>query len=169
MAQAEATTFDVAVILGAAVDGAGRASPALLRRVAHGVGLFHGGRVGHLLMSGGGARPGHREAMVMREAAMAAGVPHHALLVEDQSRSTLENARFCKPIIEANAWRRIVVVTDGYHLPRALYTFRRLGVAAAGEAAAPPPNADLLRARLREAGAFLCYLWRVERCRRNLR
>ena len=60
----------------------------------------------------------------------------------------------------------MVVVTDGYHLPRALYTFRRLGMPVQGAAAATPKPL-LLGTRCREMAAFAVYLWRVGRCLRR--
>jgi uncharacterized SAM-binding protein YcdF (DUF218 family) len=156
---------DVAVVLGAAVKPGGLASESLTRRVAHGVGLYHAGRVSHLLMSGGVVRHPPAEAHLMRDLALAAGVPGAAIAIETCSRDTLENAAFSRAILDRNGWRRVLVVTDGYHLPRALYTFRRLGIEAEGEPA-PAPRL-LLGTRCREAVAFLTYLWRVERHRRS--
>lgn len=155
---------DVAVVLGAPGEPDGRISPVLSRRVGHAVALYRAGVVGHLLLSGGAVRHAPAEAVLMREAAFAAGVPRAAVLTEERSRNTLENAGFCREIIVKRGWRRILIVTDGYHLPRALYTFRRLGMAASGAAAPlPPVDAGLLAAHAREVAAFLCYLWRVER------
>jgi len=156
---------DVAVVLGAAVKPGGLASESLIRRVAHGVGLYQAGRVPRLLMSGGVGRHPPAEAHLMRDLAVAAGVPEEAISIEARSRDTLENAAFSREILERHGWRRVLVVTDAYHLPRALYTFRRLGVAADGEPA-PTPTL-LLGTRCREALAFLTYLWRVERHRRD--
>ncbi|HLN23002.1 MAG TPA: YdcF family protein [Patescibacteria group bacterium] len=158
-------SHDVAVVLGAAVKPGGQASESLIRRVAHGVGLYQAGRVPHLLMAGGVGRHPPAEAYLMRGLALAAGVPEAAIVVETYSRDTLENAAFSRDILNRNGWRRVLVVTDAYHLPRALYTFRRLGIDADGSAV-PVPRL-LLSTRCRETAAFLIYLWRVERHRRG--
>jgi uncharacterized SAM-binding protein YcdF (DUF218 family) len=161
-----AADADVAVILGAALRADGSPGPALLRRIDTGVALFRQGRAGHLLLSGGVRRHDRTEASEMRRAALAAGVPEDCLTVEDRSRDTLENALFCRPILAARGWTRVLLVTDAYHLPRALYTFRRFGVAARAAAAAPPaPVAAALAAGVREVCAFAVYLWRVEQAR----
>jgi uncharacterized SAM-binding protein YcdF (DUF218 family) len=156
--------YDVGVVLGASVRPDGEAGPALLRRVAHAAALHRSGRVRWLLMSGGVGRRPPAEATLMREAALRAGVPDEAVLLDDRSRNTLENARFCREIIEAAGWRRILVVTDAYHLPRALYSFRRFGLRVDGEAVPGVPlDGEVIRAYLREMLALPVYLWRVER------
>ena len=152
--------FDVAVVLGAAVESDGRPSAALLRRVAHGVSLYHAGRVRVLLMSGGLVHHPPTEADLMRAAAIAAGVPEAAVMVEDRSRNTLENAVFSTEIIAAQGWQRIMVVTDHYHLPRSLYTFQRLGVVVVGAAAR---GSLTLPAFAREMVARVVYIWRIRR------
>lgn len=159
-------THDVAIVLGAGVAKGGLPSRALLRRAAHAVALYQSGRVPCLLMSGGVGRYPPAEAVLMRDAALAAGVPEAALRIEPLSRDTLENAAFCKPIVAAEGWRRVLLVSDGYHLPRALYTFRHLGIPADGDPA--PAPGPLLAAHCREVAAFLTYLWRVERAARLL-
>lgn len=155
---------DVLVVLGARVEADGSPSRALLRRIAHGAALYHAGAAPFLLLSGG--QPGGRasEAEVMARAALSLGVPEGALRREALSRNTLENAMFCRSIVQAHGWRRLLLVTDGYHLPRALYTFRRLGLRAEGIAAPPPRlGPGLIAAHGREALALLVYLWRIER------
>lgn len=68
----------------------------------------------------------------MARAARAAGIPADRLLIEPRSRNTRENARFTvdilKPRLGAGAdapLARIVVVSDAWHLPRAVMLFRR--------------------------------------------
>ncbi len=146
--------FDVIVVLGAAVGPAGGPSAALRRRVAEGVRRLEAGAAPVLLLSGGkGGGPGDvkvggvpAEAEVMRDLALAAGVaaggaagvaagvPEERLVLETESRSTLENARCSARIMRARGWRRALVVTDAVHLPRALMAFRALGIEAKGAA-----------------------------------
>ena len=135
-------TFDVIVVLGAAVGAGGGPSAALRRRVAEGVRRLEAGAAPVLLLSGGkgGAKGGGwpSEAEVMRDLALAAGVaagaPEGRLVLETESRSTLENARCSARIMRARGWARALVVTDAVHLPRALMAFRALGIEAKGAA-----------------------------------
>ncbi len=134
--------FDVIVVLGAAVGAGGGPGAALRRRVAEGVRRLAAGAAPVLLLSGGkgGGKGGGvpAEAEVMRDLALAAGVaagvPEERLVLETESRSTLENARCSARIMRARGWRRALVVTDAVHLPRALMAFRALGIEAKGAA-----------------------------------
>jgi len=149
--------YDAAVVLGAKIEADGRPSPALLRRITHAAGLYHAGRVPFLLLSGGQAKDGVSEAEAMRRALLALDVPDTVLRLEELSRNTLENALFSRPIIQCQGWRRLLLVTDGYHMPRALYTFRRLGMRAKGHAA---PHG-------REWVGLAFYVWKIERALRG--
>lgn len=157
--------FDAAIVLGAAVAPDGSPSPALLRRVRHGVKLVRHGRALNLLMSGGPVAHPLPEAHLMRDIALAEGLPPEAVHVEDRSRNTIQNARLSAPVAAAMGWRRLVVVTDAYHLPRALYVFRRTGLTVAGSAAPPPVRRgkEWWLAYLREASALPWTVLRVER------
>ncbi len=136
--------FDVIVVLGAAVGPAGGPSAALRRRVAEGVRRLEAGAAPVLLLSGGkGGGPGSgagggvpAEAEVMGDLALAAGVAEDCLVLETDSRSTLENARCSARIMGARGWSKALVVTDAVHLPRALMAFRALGIDATGAAVA---------------------------------
>src|SRR5262245_28928184 len=79
------------VVLGARVAPDGRASAALERRMRLAITLYQSGAAPLLVLSGGG-REDVPEAEVMRQLALAAGVPASAVLLEPRSCSTLENA-----------------------------------------------------------------------------
>ncbi len=136
----DSNTFDVIVVLGAAVGAGGGPSAALRRRVAEGVRRLEAGAAPALLLSGGkgGGKGGGvpAEAEVMRDLALAAGVAEQRLVLETVSRSTLENARCSARIMRAHGWHRALVVTDAVHLPRTLLAFRALGIEAKGAAVA---------------------------------
>ena len=92
--------------------------------------------------------------------------PPEAVLVETASVDTLGNALFCRALLAREGLGRVLLVTDRSHLPRALYTFRRLGVPAdPAPAPAPPWSRRQVAVHLREAAALVTYLWRVERAR----
>ncbi len=126
--------YDVIIVLGAAVWPDGQPSPALRRRVAHGTKMFHQGQGRVLLLTGGLGRYAPSEAHVMRQLALEAGVPAVQILLEDQAISTFWSAVHCAQMLQTRGWLTALVVTDRYHLPRTLWTFRRLGIAAAGSA-----------------------------------
>ena len=66
------------------------------------------------------------EAEVMRRQANALGLPEHALLIENQSKSTRENVQFTKQLLEAEKVTSIVLVTSAYHSRRARRIFREI-------------------------------------------
>lgn len=108
----------------------------MYRRVCHGVRLFQDGAAKFLLMSGG--RNGHStpEAVLMRAMAVEEGVPEGSVMLECVSTRTLENAFFSKAVMEERGWTRALVVTDKFHLPRALLAFCCFGIKATGSSPA---------------------------------
>lgn len=157
-----ACRYELAIVLGALLHPDGRPSAAMRRRVAHAVALHRAGQVQRLLLSGGGAPC---EADAMAELARAAGVKPSVLLLERQSRNTVENALFSLRLVEPGA--RLVVVSDAWHLPRALHVFRRLGAAVTGSAPAPASTIGHCRGLVREAARFPVTFWRLARLRRT--
>ena len=115
--------------------------------------------------SGGLGRHPPAEARAIRDGLVAAGVPAAAVREEDTSRSTFENALNSIRLMRAEGFARALVVTDAFHLPRALMTFRLLGMPAEGAGARPRPRARRAGrgrgAQVREAAALPVYLVRV--------
>lgn len=126
---------DVIIVLGAAVWPQGQPSPALRRRVVHAVRLFQDGQGRHLLMTGGVGLYPPAEAHVMQQLAAEAGVPDGRIVVEDQARSTFDSAVYCCRICQQRGWTTALIVTDRYHLLRALLTFYSVGLRVCGSAA----------------------------------
>ncbi len=148
---------DVIVILGAALGPDGGAGPALRRRVAHGARLFQEGKAEQVIVTGGAIGSPPTEAEVMRGLALEHGVPEERIIVEDKATRTLENAVHTARIMADRSWVRALVVSDPYHLPRTLFLFRRLGIAASGAAVRErcgEPRWRWYGAYVREAGAF---------------
>jgi uncharacterized SAM-binding protein YcdF (DUF218 family) len=90
------------------------------------VALWRAGVAPRILFSGGGPNRAAPEAAAMRAYALEAGVPADAIETEERSRSTLQNARFSADRLGGFP-DRIVLVTDGFHLPRAWASFRWAG------------------------------------------
>lgn len=117
------------VVLGAKVMSDGTPSPALERRVEAAAELFNK-RLAPLIIFSGGTFGSHpAEAKVMQQLALGLGVPASACLLEDQSHTTKENARFTAEILKARGIQQVLLVTDGFHLLRSVRLFRRQGVA----------------------------------------
>jgi uncharacterized SAM-binding protein YcdF (DUF218 family) len=127
--QDQARPADAIVILGSRVYPGSLPGPALTRRTQHAAALFNQGLAPAIICSGGQASPEtSAEAAAACNLAVTLGVPPAALLLEDQSRSTEENALDTAAIMAAHGWRTVVVVSDGYHLYRADLLFRRAGL-----------------------------------------
>jgi uncharacterized SAM-binding protein YcdF (DUF218 family) len=68
------------------------------------------------------------EANDMRDFLVDAGVPEKAIIREDRSRNTDENARYTAEIMKSRGWTKILLVTSAFHLPRAVAIFKKYGV-----------------------------------------
>ncbi len=129
-------TADVIVVLGGGItagppDGLYPDLGAAADRVWHAARLYHAGKAPRLLLSGGRmAWRGERlsEAAATRRFLLDLGVPTAALLFEDRSRSTRENARYSAELIQTHGFARVLLVTSALHMPRALATFRAAGI-----------------------------------------
>ena len=147
-----------ALVLGAATRPDGTASPALTRRALHAAELYRRGRVSRILCSGGVNPHAPAEATLIAGICRANGVPEAALILDDRATSTRDNVANARAIL-ANT--PVVLVTDGWHMPRALLTARRLGLAAAPEPV--PGRHGTWTSRLRELPALAWYaltVWR---------
>jgi len=124
----DAAPSDAVVVLGCQVLPGGRPSPALRARTEHGVRVWRATGSHFLVLTGGPVMDPVPEAMVMARVATAAGVPRSALLLDPDARSTAGNAAGIARIARERGWRRVILVSDPWHLPRARALFRRAGV-----------------------------------------
>ncbi len=122
----------VAVVFGAGLNRDGSASPLLYDRVAVAVDLWKAGRVNTLLLSGDNRIPQHNEPLAMQRAALALGAPSKMLVLDYAGWHTYDTCYRAKEIFGV---QRAIVVTQQFHLPRALYTCLRLGIDTLGVAA----------------------------------
>lgn len=134
---------DALVVLGARVLPGGVPSGSLVARVEQAVALYHRGVAPWLVLSGGVGAHAPSEARVMLALAVEAGVPSSACVLEEQSHSTEGNARLSVRLLRERGARRVVVVSDPYHLLRARQCFRREGLEVA---TSPAPIAGRMRA-----------------------
>lgn len=120
------------VLLGAMLLADGAPGPALIRRADHAARLWAEGWAGAILASGGPEGAARTEAAAMRARLRDLGVPDHAILLEPRARDTFENALYSIPILRAHGLGTALLVSDRYHLPRALMLFRLMGHPARG-------------------------------------
>ena len=126
---------DAIIVLGAALHPGGALSPVAEERVHAGVAAFRAGLAPRLVFTGGRAPfAAHSiaEATAMAAAASALGIPADAILIEDQSRSTWENARCCAALFPDGP-RTVWLVTQPFHLRRSKRHFRRAGFTPLGD------------------------------------
>lgn len=121
---------DCIVVLGAKAHADGTPGPSLRGRCERGVELWRAGWAPVLLFTGGRGATGTVEGEVGAAWAAARGVPREALAIEGESRTTAENLRFAARIMRGRGWRRCLVVTDPFHIPRALALARDAGLEA---------------------------------------
>jgi vancomycin permeability regulator SanA len=121
----------VAVIFGAGIRN-GLPTPMLYDRVASAVDLYRAGVVEKLLMSGDNRFIDYNEPEVMRQTALKLGVPDKDIVLDYAGRSTYET---CYRVGAIFGLSDAVLVTQRFHLDRALMTCNQLGVRAVGYAA----------------------------------
>lgn len=145
-------TYDAIVVAGCKVDPGGVPSQTLRRRVRRAVELYREGRAPLLVTTGGVGDHPPAEAEVAARVAIALGVPAEAILREDRSTTTEENARFSAEVVPASV-RRVLVVSDTYHILRCERLFGRHYAEARGTGSVPSPSVRV-RYALREVGAL---------------
>lgn len=100
-------------------------------RIWHAARLYHAGKAPLIISSAGNVWGGPKrpsKAHAMRMLLEAFGVPDHAIVIEDSSRNTRENAVFTERIASGRGIGRVLLVTSYWHLRRAEAAFRRVGL-----------------------------------------
>lgn len=122
-------TQRVAVVFGAGLRSDGQPTPILADRVRAAVELYRSGRVHKLLMSGDNSSVNYNEVAAMRRLAIEQGVPAADITLDYAGFSTYESCYRAREIFGVT---QAVLVTQRYHLPRAVYTCTQLGINAVG-------------------------------------
>lgn len=122
-------TRSVALVLGAGVLPGGTPTPFLQQRLDLAHDLYAAGRVRAILVSGDHGRTHHDEPGAMKAYLVATGVPAGDVTEDHAGFSTYDSCYRAKAVFGV---REAVIVTQGYHLPRAVFTCRRLGIDAVG-------------------------------------
>ncbi len=126
---AEVPPQSVAIVFGAGLWRDGTATPVLYDRVLRASELFFSGKVEKLLMSGDNRFVEYNEPAVMREVALSLGVPDEAIVLDYAGRRTYDTCYRAKAIFGLT---EAILVTQQFHLPRAIYLCNHLGVDGVG-------------------------------------
>lgn len=139
----------VALVLGAGVRSDGEPSLLLRDRLNSAIQLYEAGKVQKLLMSGDNRFHYYNEPAAMKRYAVKQGVPPEDIVEDFAGRRTYDSIYRAKHIFGQD---RLIIVTQGFHLDRAVYLSRKLGVEAVGY---PAPIAVNMKSRMREVWACL--------------
>lgn len=145
--EAESVGADCILVLGAGVHPDGRPSNMLEDRLLRGIELYEAGASEKLLMSGDHGRKNYDEVNVMKQFAVDRGVPSEDVFMDHAGFSTYESMYRARGIFEAD---KVIIVTQQYHLYRALYAAKRLGLDAYGVASDQRTYAGQKRRDVRE-------------------
>lgn len=129
---AKLDNVDCVIVLGCLVKKDGTPSDMLADRIETGISLYELGVSDKLLMSGDHGQKEYNEVGTMKDYAIAAGVPSEDIFMDHAGFSTYESVYRAKEIFGA---KKIVIVTQEYHLTRALYIAKSLGIEAYGVSA----------------------------------
>lgn len=123
---------DCILVLGCGVYASGAPTPMLADRLARGVELYQAGWAGKLLMSGDNRSQDYNELATMERVALEKGVPQADVVLDYAGLSTYDSLYRARDIFGV---KKLVIVTQEYHMYRALYLARALGLEAWGVAA----------------------------------
>jgi vancomycin permeability regulator SanA len=125
----ELADVDCIVVLGCLVKDNGNPSDMLHDRLRMGVELYNGGAAPKLLMSGDHGRTNYNEVAAMKQFAIDAGILSEDIFMDHAGFSTYETIYRAKEIFQAD---RIIIVSQEYHLYRAIYIAQQFGIEAYG-------------------------------------
>ena len=129
--EASQDNFDCVLVLGAGVWGDGP-SHMLEERLNRGIEVYKTGYTDRILMSGDHGREDYDEVNVMKDFAIDGGAIAEEVFMDHAGFSTYESMYRAKEVFQV---KKVVIVTQKYHLYRAVYNARKLGLDAYGVAA----------------------------------
>lgn len=137
----------VSVVLGTAPLVGRWKNPFFEGRMDAAAQLWHAGKVRHLLVSGDNSRHDYDEPTAMRDALIARGVPARAITLDYAGFRTLDSLGRAREIF---GLRELIIVTDDWHQPRALFLAHAAGLDALGVSSADVPWNMSAKTRIRE-------------------
>lgn len=120
---------DCIMVLGCGVRPDGSPSGMLSDRLDQGISLYNSGVSDRLLMSGDHGKVNYDEVNLMKQVAIDQGVPSENIFMDHAGFSTYESMYRARDIFQV---KKIVIVTQKYHMYRALYVAQAMGMEAYG-------------------------------------
>jgi len=146
----------VAIVFGAAVLRNGRLSSILRDRMDTAVQLYGKGKVQRILVSGDISSSGYSEPEAMADYALQRGVRPEDIQIDNGGRRTYDTCYRANKVFRVD---RAIIVTQAFHLPRALYICDQLGISAVGAAADQREYRAARWYEFRETAAMMVALW----------
>jgi SanA protein len=142
--QSELRQAPFAIVLGATLEKDGRPSGALEDRLQTGLELYRTGKVGKLLVTGddGGLRTD--EVLVMKAFYQKNGVRSEDLLVDGKGYRTIKSCKRAAQMLEVFQTNKAIIVTQRFHLPRAIFLCQKYGLSVQGITADKRVYKDIL-------------------------
>ncbi len=142
----------VAIVFGAGLTAKGAPSDALMDRLTVASQLYERGLVNALLVSGDNPTEDYNEPEVMKNTLIDAfAVPKELIFVDYAGRRTYDT---CRRAHELWGIEDAILVTQGYHLPRAIWICESFGIQSAGISATLQPYVKQIPFKIREVGAI---------------
>ena len=136
----DAPYAQAAIVLGARIHPDGTPFDMLIDRLETGIRLYELGKVDKLLLSGDNSKePPYNEVDVMLDYVLERGVPEEDVFTDNAGYSTYESMYRARVVFQVDT---LLVVTQDFHLSRAVYTARQLGLDAIGVVADLQPYVD---------------------------
>lgn len=148
--EAKELKADCIIVLGALVYSDGSLSDILQHRVMTGVELYNMGASERLLMSGDNSRANYNESAAMKAYAVQLGVPSEKVFQDYAGFSTYETMYRARDVFQA---KKVIIVTQKFHISRAVYLARSLGLEAYGVTCDRGTYQSAVLNNLRETGA----------------
>ena len=128
----ELKTQSVGLVFGAGLKAKGVPGGVLKDRIMTAIKLYQEGKVTKFIFSGDNSTAGHNEVQAMKNLAIDNGLPENIVLLDHAGVSTYDS---CYRLTKVFGLSKIVLITQGYHLRRALYVCNELDIDAVGVAA----------------------------------
>ncbi|RYG35812.1 vancomycin high temperature exclusion protein [bacterium] len=140
----------VGLVLGTSPKFRGQRNLFFERRMDAAASLYRAGKVKKLLLSGDNGTRYYNEPTAMRKALIGRGIPEGDLVLDYAGFRTLDSVVRARTVFGVD---RCTIVTDDFHLPRALYIAQQRGLEAVGFQTEPLPRSVSPRTYVREVGA----------------